>query len=179
MQVLPCPRLIMKAWLRHRRQRTSLSTTTLLSNCNLFNCLIFLVLLFVILLQILPAHSSLLPSENRFSTQCMTSHTPGFRPRRSWLLHVLSGQTCRETSKLGLALVFPAKGIKFIVTLKPRLVNFYLPVNVFSMFILASSAQFRPPMVVLIFLLVSIVSLAGPKPFLSLVSLRKLSPKLS
>src|ERR1700755_1389677 len=155
------------AWQLHRNQRTSLFLILLLFIFNLFTCPVLLDHSSVIFLQVLLDHWSLPPSGNRFSTHCMTSPIQGFRPHRSWLLHVLSGRTCRVISRLGHALASPARGPRSIATPRLPLVSFCLQVSVFNMFMLTSSVLSRLQMVTLTFSRASIVSLAGRRLFLS------------
>src|SRR6201990_270935 len=179
MQVLRYPRYISRACQLHRSQRTFLFLILLLFLFNLFICLVLLDHSSVILLQVLIDHWSLPPSGNRSFTHCMTSPIQGFRPHRSWLLHVLYGRTCRVISRFGHALTSPARGPRSIVTPRLPLVSFCLQVSVFNMSILTSSVLFRLQMVALTFSRASTVSLAGRRLFLSPTLLPKQLLRLS
>src|ERR1700755_3642420 len=151
MQVLRYPRYISRACQLHRNQRTSLFLILLLFIFNLFTCLVLLDHSSVILLQVLLDHWSLPPSGNRSFTHCMTSPIQGFRPHRSWLLHVLYGRTCRVISRLGHALASPAREPRSITTPRLPLVSFCLQVSGFNISMLISSALYLLQMVALTF----------------------------
>src|ERR1700755_1164943 len=146
---------------------------------NLFTCPVLLDHSSVIFLQVLLDHWSLPPSGNRSFTHCMTSPIQGFRNTGAWKLHVLPGRTCRVTSRLGHALVSPARGTKSIVTPRLPLVSFCLQVSVFNIFMLTSSVLSRLQMGALTFSRASTASLAGRRLFLSPTLLPKQLLRLS